>query len=41
MGLLAMPDGGLVFTVNGRREFLVADAAVSSDRLLYPLVQVA
>lgn len=26
VGLLAMPDGGLVFIVNGRREFMVADA---------------
>ena len=41
LGLLAMPSGALVLTVNGVRELMVADAGVSTDRYLYPIVQVA
>lgn len=40
LGLLALPSGALVLTVNGSREFMVADAGVASDRFLYPIVQV-
>lgn len=41
LGLLAMPSGALVLTVNGVRELMVADAGVLADQYLYPIVQVA
>eukprot|EP00931_Biecheleriopsis_adriatica_P089202 TRINITY_DN63370_c0_g1_i1.p1 TRINITY_DN63370_c0_g1~~TRINITY_DN63370_c0_g1_i1.p1 ORF type:complete len:551 (-),score=113.36 TRINITY_DN63370_c0_g1_i1:75-1727(-) len=41
VGLLCMPFGALVLTVNGHREVMIADAGVPSDRHLYPIVEVA
>lgn len=41
LGLLAMPSGALVLTVNGLRELMVADAGVNSEQYLYPILQVA
>mmetsp|Transcript_11406 Transcript_11406/g.26311 ORF Transcript_11406/g.26311 Transcript_11406/m.26311 type:complete len:523 (-) Transcript_11406:67-1635(-) len=40
LGLLALPSGALLLTVNGRRALAVIDAGVPTDRVLFPLVQV-
>mmetsp|Transcript_2956 Transcript_2956/g.7163 ORF Transcript_2956/g.7163 Transcript_2956/m.7163 type:complete len:484 (-) Transcript_2956:278-1729(-) len=40
LGFLVTPFGGIVVSVNGKRQFLIPDVAVPSDVDLYPLVEV-
>jgi len=39
LGLLLTPFGGLVLTLNGRREIMIPDAAVPADEPMYPLIE--
>lgn len=40
VGMLVTPWGGILITVDGQKELLVADAGVPADQPLYPLVEV-
>eukprot|EP00930_Biecheleria_cincta_P047199 TRINITY_DN32667_c0_g1_i1.p1 TRINITY_DN32667_c0_g1~~TRINITY_DN32667_c0_g1_i1.p1 ORF type:complete len:598 (+),score=104.39 TRINITY_DN32667_c0_g1_i1:55-1848(+) len=41
VGLLLLPSGALMMTCNGRRVVIIADAALTTDRMYYPLVEVS
>lgn len=41
LGLLLLPSGALMMTCNGRRVLTIADAALPTDRMYFPLVEVS